>query len=353
MTRDPTGAPARGTGAPLGLDRAQILAFRRRAGALDERLPPGPQSRRVAAWAGLQDSMPRAAVLSLHARVQGIEAAAWSQPPLVQIWGPRYSAYVVAEADVAPFTLGRLPDDARGRERAERMARLVREHLDARDVGSAPYDEIGGALGVHPNALRYASTTGTVRIHWDGARGARLLTAPAPEVEPAAARRELARRFLHVFGPGDATGFADWAGLAGRSAIAALASLDDSLTAVRTPVGEAWILSEDEPGFRDVPGPPAPVRLLPSGDALYLLQGSARELLVPNATRRGQLWTARVWPGALLLAGEIRGTWRRAKQTLVVSPWGAVSRAARAAVEAEAAGLPLPGLEGPVEIRWG
>ena len=55
----------------LELTRAQILAFRRAAGALEARLAPGAASLRRAAWAGLQDSMPRAALLSLHARVEG------------------------------------------------------------------------------------------------------------------------------------------------------------------------------------------------------------------------------------------------------------------------------------------
>ncbi len=56
---------------PLELTRAQILAFRRRVGALDQRLPPGRRSLRQAAWAGLTDSVPRAALLSINARVEG------------------------------------------------------------------------------------------------------------------------------------------------------------------------------------------------------------------------------------------------------------------------------------------
>ena len=76
-------------GAPrLQLTREQILAFRRSVGALDERLPPGPDSLRRAAWAGLQDSVPRAAVLSIHARVHGTEPQAWEDPSLVQLSGP-------------------------------------------------------------------------------------------------------------------------------------------------------------------------------------------------------------------------------------------------------------------------
>ena len=93
---------------PLALTREQILAFRRRAGALDERLPFAPESLRRAAWAGLQDSMPRAALLSIHARVKGAHPSSWEDPSLVQVWGPRWSVYVVAAHDRAFFTLGRL-----------------------------------------------------------------------------------------------------------------------------------------------------------------------------------------------------------------------------------------------------
>src|SRR5437773_42828 len=68
----------------LELTRAQILAFRRKVGALDERLPRGRSSLRRAAWAGLQDSMPRAALLSIHARVEGTGPSTWEDPSLVQ-----------------------------------------------------------------------------------------------------------------------------------------------------------------------------------------------------------------------------------------------------------------------------
>ena len=85
--------------APLKVDRRQILAFRRRVGSLDERLPPGTDSLRRAAWAGLQDSMPRAALLSLHARLEGVEPSSWEHRSLAQLWGPRYQVYVVAKRD--------------------------------------------------------------------------------------------------------------------------------------------------------------------------------------------------------------------------------------------------------------
>jgi len=121
---------------------------------------------------------------------------------------------------------------------------------------------------------------------------------------------------------------------------------------VRTPIGEAWILAEDEPAFRAAPGPAAPARLLPSGDAFLLFHGPDRELLVPDAARRQMLWTPRVWPGGVLVDGEIVGTWRRAGATLTVQPWSDLPSAGREAVEREAAGLPLPGVRGPISVRW-
>src|SRR5580765_1996940 len=149
---------------PLVLTRPQILAFRRRAGALDARLPWGPGSLRQAAWAGLQDSMPRAALLSIHARVEGAGPSSWEDPSLVQLWGPRYSAYVVAAPDLAVFSLGRLPDKAGARQIAEDLAARLHVLLDGARMR---YGEAGSALGEPPNRLRYAAPTGTVAIRWD------------------------------------------------------------------------------------------------------------------------------------------------------------------------------------------
>jgi hypothetical protein len=334
---------------PLVLSRAQILGFRRRVGALDERLPAGRRSLRQAAWAGLQDSMPRAALLSIHARVEGAGPSSWEDASLVQLWGPRFQVYVIAARDLAVFSLGRFPDDEKGRRRAEDLAARLHAHLDG---ATMTYGEAGHALGVHPNSLRYAATTGTVLIRWAGARLPTVWTVPPAGDDPFAARLELARRHLHVFGPTTAGAFARWAGISAREAMAAFASLGESLTAIRTPIGEAWILSRDEAMFRAEPGPVAPARLLPSGDAYYLLQGEDRALLVPDAERRGDLWTSRVWPGAVLLDGEVRGTWRRAHDRMTIQAWGRLSRARRQAVEAEAAALPLPGVQGQVVVGW-
>lgn len=293
--------------------------------------------------------MPRAALLSIHARVEGTRPSTWEDPSLVQLWGPRFSAYVVAARDLSVFSLGRLPDEVGPRRIAEDLAARLHALLDG---ASMTYGEAGDALGEHPNRLRYAAPTGTVLIRWDGARQPTIRTVPPPEVDPRDARLELARRYLHVFGPATREPFSAWAGISPREGRAAFEALGTSLIPVRTPVGEAWILARDEPSFRALRTSPAPARLLPSGDAFFLLQGNDRALLVPDADRRRALWTPRVWPGALLVAGEVVGTWRRAKATVTVHPWRRLSRAARDAVEAEAGSLPLPELEGRIAVRW-
>src|SRR5687768_5144205 len=197
----------------LTITRAQVLAFRRRVGALDERLPQGREALRQAAWAGLKDSMPRAALLSIHARVEGTEPSTWEDPSLIQLWGPCYHAYVVAAVDRAVFTLGRLPDDARSRRTAEEVAARVGAILGGvrmKDSG------VGRALGDHPNKMQYAAPTGTVLMRWDGARAPTVWAARAPKVDPGEARLELARRYLHIFGPTTAEAFAGWAGISTR-----------------------------------------------------------------------------------------------------------------------------------------
>lgn len=326
----------------IDLTRTQILAFRQRVGALDERLPPGVRSLRRAAWAGLQDSMPRAALLSIHARVEGAHPSIWEHPSLVQVWGPRYSTYVVPGRDRPVFTLGRLPDDARGRQRAEDVAVRLHAVLAGRRMTDR---EVGQG-----NRVRYAAPTGTVLIRWDGARAPLVWTVPRPDVDPRVACGELARRYLHVFGPATPASFAKWAGIAAGQARLAFDGLDP--TPVRTPIGDAWILSSDEPAVRERARPAAAARLLPSGDTYYLLHGADRELLVPDAAQRAALWTSRTWPGAVLVCGEIVGTWRRANADVTVQSWRRLTHAERAAVEAEAASLPLPGLERQIAVRW-
>jgi hypothetical protein len=339
--------------ARLTLDRDQILSHRRSVSDLDVRLPAGPASLERAAFPGLQDSMPRAALLSLHARVEGVLPNSWDDPILAQVWGPRFSAYVIAARDQAVFTLGRHPDEPGRVQRATEMADRLEALLGERRMS---YAEAGHALGVNPNALRYGTTTGRIRIRWEGARRPLVWTIPPPEMSLRDARLELARRHLRVLGPATSGSFGDWAGIRPGRAAAIYRDLAPELVPIATPIGDAWILAADEASFRqggaEAARTPAAARLLPSGDTFFLLQGRERELLVTDPRRRPELWTSRVWPGAVLVNGEVEGVWRRAGATVDVDAWRDFTAAEREAVEAEAASFPLPDVEGAIRVRW-
>lgn len=286
--------------------------------------------------------MPRAALLSLHARLHGVKPSDWEHASLMQAWGPRYSTYVVPKRDFALFTLSRLPDDEKGRTRAEQTAERLRAFLGDKRMADR---EIHKHLAIG-NSLRYAATTGTVAIRWEGARAPVVWIVPTPTITAAQARRELAKRYLHIFGPTTAKSFARWAGISQPAAAAAFDSLE------LIPASNALLLAEDEELMRTDASEPAPARLLPSGDAYWLLDGAERSVLVPDAKQQAKLWTPRVWPGALLVDGQIRGTWRRAQHKLTIETWGRLSRAQRDAVEAEATTLPLPALERDIDVAW-
>jgi hypothetical protein len=215
------------------------------------------------------------------------------------------------------------------------------------------YDDAGQALGTHGNNLRYAALTGTLAIRWEGARRPSVWTVPPPDIDPAEATRELARRYLHVFGPATAQGFGKWASIGVAKAVRTFDDLHAELIPVQTPAGEARLLAHDERTIREPPAPVAAARLLPSGDAYTLgITGEDRALLVPDAERRGDLWTPRVWPGALLVGGKIVGTWRRAQRSVTIQLWQRLSPPVREAVVAEAESLPLPDAAGPTVVQW-
>ena len=328
------------TGDALQLDRAAIVGMRLLNSGLTERRPADAEGVRSATYAGCADSMPRAAVLSLHARLDGVPASVLDRDDLRQVWGPRFSAYVVAAVDTEVFTLGRMPPSGTRRTTGFRLAEALEPILAG---GPIAYREAGRRLGVDPNQLRYAALTGTVALHWAGSGSPEISALPAPLLSEADAAAELARRFFHVFGPATAADFAKWAGVATRRAGSIVDALDGELRPVETPFGSGLILASDSDvaeSARDHKH--RGTRLLPSGDTLYLLHGAQRGVLVPDTDRQQELWTSRVWPGAVLIDGEIAGVWRRSGSTLTVEPWRTLSAANRAGVDEAARTLPLP-----------
>ncbi len=274
----------------LDVDPASVLRFRARRQNLYRRLPTGQLVR--AASGGLQDSAPRAALLALHARCEGVGPGSWEDPGLVQIWS-RWADYVVPRADVGVFTLGALPRDFQQRAALDDLADRVVAAL----AGQArPAREVAVAMGVlsHPGWLRCASITGKVHIRWD-ARTVTVHPAVPVEIDPEEVRVELARRYLSWMGPANAASFARWAGVTISDAGVTWAKIRPELLPVGLNGDAEWILAVDESALEDGGPSCQGARLLPLGDPfLWPLGGMgsdcpprARRLCWPKAFRPG------------------------------------------------------------------
>ena len=83
------------------------------------------------------------------------------------------------------------------------------------------------------------------------------------------------------------------------------------------------ILEADLADLEKAEDAPGSVRLLGAFD--LFLQARDRELIVPDAARRKQLWVILGRPGAVLVGGEVAGTWRPQARSgrlqITVDPW--------------------------------
>jgi hypothetical protein len=282
---------------------------------LARRLPAG--SLAEAAHAGLQDSAPRAALLSLHARAAGVQPGDWEHPSLVQLWGPRAAVYVVPADARGAFTLGRLPRNPEASARLHRLAAETCAWLDGRQVR---YGDVQRAVG--KEFRWYGPPTGVIGIRWD-TRDTVVFETEPPDQDPEDARLELGRRFLHWFGPMTANDFGRWAGV----------TRVDAATTMQALAPEVASIEAMSPDPTLVEG----VRLLPPGDP-YLFFDRPREVAGPGYT------------GVVLLDGECVGTWLRRGGVVDITPTVGLAAADRARVEAEALSLPVEAERR--EVRW-
>lgn len=304
-----------------------------------------PSDRLVeAAFAGLQDSAPRSAVLALYARLHGVTPSAWERREFVQVWGPRGAVYVVPRDDVGVFTVGRFPRNPRYRAAVEASAERVRAAYRLRqETGSE--NLLRGAPSLLQD-LRRASRAGLLRIRWDGSKTDWWMVDP-PRGDAEFARLELARRFLRSLGPSTPAGFAWWAGETLSEARETFQGLAAELVEVDLDGKTTFILEDDRAALRKA-STVASTRLLPPGDPY--LGAADRSLLIPDARLRNELWPKSVWPGALLVNGELVGTWRRRQGQVAVRAWRILIPKIREAVQREVRAMPL-GSHGKA-VRW-
>lgn len=369
----------------------EVIAFRLGAQSLLDRAEADGLLD-VAGRCGVQNSPPGSALLSLHARVRGVtreqfDTLVAEDKSLVQTWCMRGAPYVVPTADAPVFITGALPptEDARRNlllgagpdvdrlgmgltEAAELTAAQIRGVLSGRrlaidELGAevarriartlpAKQREIWDAEGPHAAGqplgeavvhfcLRLLTLQGIVCFApRDGNKAPFVLVdewlgRPIPDVDPAAARAELLRRYLRCYGPSTRAGFAAWLGVRAGDTNPWWSLIEDELTPVAYD-GRSWMLTRDLEALRSAPTPRG-VRLLPPRDPYTLVRD--RTTLVAKQYQR-DVWKAIGPPGTVLVDGAILGTWRPRKKgrrlTIAVTPFTTLPSRHEAAVRDEA-----------------
>lgn len=282
--------------------RAHVLA---KQGLAARRLPSVPDA--IVATAGIYGTAPTcylsAAARVARFRVAGLDAELYGKRSVIRLRCMRGMAYIepVELASVLFACTGEAPDKTLRRigkysglgedgvlELADRVLAVLagRPPMTVREIRDALGPESPGAKEGLQYTVALLGRTGRivraeVRGSWRSDSYAYALWddwvgAPREEIDPAAARVELARRYLRAFGPATASDLKWWTGWTKRDTDAALAALGDEVAPVSldadgldawTPAVEAGALASAEP----VPS----LRLLPVWDTYLMAYASA------------------------------------------------------------------------------
>lgn len=366
----------------------QIRAFRLASHHLSTRLPAGSLAAAAAAC-GIQDTPLNTASLAFWARVDALGPAEVghalaADKLLLALWSVRGAPHVVPVGEAGVFTTGALPVDqpsfgvflggwagslqAAGLSATELLADMAAAAMAALDGQPLAIDELrnqlaqrvpalarlprpGGAHADLPEPLiRALGLLGLVCIAAEPGSDPRLARTDATVTRvdrwlgkpPAAgdrpqARAELARRFLHCYGPSTPRAFAEWTTRSLADARDAFGLLDQELAEVDAAGTRAWVLAGDTDALVDPPQADG-IRLLPPQDPY--LQQRDRTTLLPDKTLHNRVWRPVRPPGVVLAAGQPVATWRSRQAgkrlAVTVEPLGRLPAATRAGIQAEA-----------------
>lgn len=301
----------------------------------------------AAGWAdllllGFQDSRGGGAEQSLAQR-GWTGGAVRPDGPVVRLWSVRGAPHVhrVRDLDAVRDALAPLDDDDDGGPAQAAAVREVAAALTAVLTGPTAKGEASAAvtarvdrtlLGWCPRCrsdhvpdgtFRAAGRQAGVLLGPGGDRSTMLHPRPDHPQDPVPdrPRQSLVEAYLRVNGPATRPLVRDWME-AGTTAAW------PGVVLVRVDGRRAELPGDLLDEVRTAP-PAEGVALVPPHDP-YLRQVD-RTLLVPDRDRRGQVWKALSAPGALLVDGEVAGTWRyrRAERALTITPFAAPVRADR------------------------
>jgi hypothetical protein len=379
------------------MDRKQILAFRLASHNLNRRM--GVRSlTNVAGACGIQETPTSSAAVALLARVTNLTPKALNQAlladrTLITLWAMRGTPYLVPAKDLWAFSIGALPLDgssfrtslggwsdaleAAGLDPFETLrsmrsgaeAILDGRTMNVNELRDRIYARVRPLSRIRRPAFtradmpeplfRAVGTTGAVCIvsgrgtNSELARTDQWLTPLPTDSDPAHARAELARRFLHCFGPATANHFADWTQRSLADAKQAFRLIESEVEEVALGRAKAMLLARDHKALASPPEPTG-VRLLPVGDPY--LQQRDRATIVPDEVHRRRLWQPTRGPGGVLVDGEVVAVWRARtsgkRLVIAVEPFKQLTRKMRGAIENEAERVASIRSSASVDVRF-
>lgn len=346
----------------MDADRTQVMAYRLLAQQLQR--VDDPAHRLAVIDLGVQDTPYGTARLAIAART----TATPDDPKLRLAWTHRGAPHLHRTADLAdlmpalwPFSdadatsrikAGPIRDGAKlGLAAYEQTANAfrakVRKPMPKGEVSTAVSAAVDKALTYDCKACQARHISGGLFQAAGLAGGVGLrVTGAQTIIEPledrgrtpkkATGADTVVRAYLRLLGPAT---IAEVAKFIGTTQAHLRAFWPDDLAEVTVRGRKAYLPADAVDLLREAEVPRV-VRLLPASDPL--LQARDRDLLVPEKAHQAEVWRILGNPGALLVDGEIAGTWRaraagKRELTVTVTPFGKLSKKSLTAVEAEAA----------------
>ncbi len=348
--------------------RAKVLAYRAVTNQLHERVDAAPTELEILDL-GVPNVPAGTARQALAMRTSRFGS---DEAPLSMVWSARGARHLhrtadlpglvaalwpISDADAAArFASNQIPDGgklgiAAFRATAEAFAAVVQGPTSKGDASRGVSDRVPEALTyfcgpckarhIAGSVFQQAGLAGGVQLDEEAATSVLLpigdeagvpggLTIPDGPGDPS----ELIRTYLRLLGPATP---GDVAKYLGTKVTALRPAWPGGLAEVSVDGRKAWIPEESVAGLLAAE-PVRGVRLLPSSDPF--LQARDRSVLTPDKAREKEVWRALGNPGALLLDGDLAGSWRAKvagrRLAVTVTPWGPLRAPVRAAIDAEA-----------------